>query len=584
VSISNRERVGRAFELLAAGLEPYVAGELRAAVGQKWWEIARARVDGGRGLKLSPADPQVQLRVLAEFWQPVFGRVLGRTERTLVFELQDVRNRWAHNDRFSADDAYRALDSIERLLIAVSALEATDVTHAKQEVLRLRYEQEARKATPTETPATASVVGLHPWREVIRPHHDVATGRFQQAEFAADLAQVHRGEGAPEYRDPVEFFRRTYLTQGLRDLLLQATQRVTGSGGVPVVNLQTNFGGGKTHSLLALYHLLSGIEPAALPQEVQDLLRPAGINTLPPVQRAVLVGTALRPGQPSTKPDGTVVRTLWGELAWQLGGADGYALVAKADETGTNPGDALVELFRRHTPCLVLIDEWVAYARQLYSRDDLPAGTFDVHFTFAQALTEASRAVPGVLTVISIPASEPRRDALAEGDGTTDVEVGGVGGREALRRLRNAVGRMESSWRPASAEESFEIVRRRLFEPIDPHNLRHRDATARVFADYYRAQNAEFPADCRESAYAERIKAAYPIHPELFARLYGDWSTLDRFQRTRGVLRLMAAVVHALWQRNDQAPLILPASLPLDDTAVLAEVTRHLEDNWKPIT
>ena len=121
MSISNRERVGRAFELLAAGLEPYVAGELRAAVGDTWWELARTRLDGGRGLKLAPSDPQVQLRLLSEFWQPVFGRVLGRAERNLVFELQDVRNRWAHNERFTADDAYRSLDSIERLLIAVTA-------------------------------------------------------------------------------------------------------------------------------------------------------------------------------------------------------------------------------------------------------------------------------------------------------------------------------------------------------------------------------------------------------------------------------------------------------------------------------
>ena len=110
------------------------------------------------------------------------------------------------------------------------------------------------------------------------------------------------------------------------------------------------------------------------------------------------------------------------------------------------------------------------------------------------------------------------------------------------------MGRIESSWRPASVEEGFEIVRRRLFQPIDAARLADRDATAKAFADYYRSQAAEFPTECREPAYERRLRAAYPIHPELFERLYRDWSTLERFQRTRGVLRLMALVAGALWR------------------------------------
>jgi len=142
---------------------------------------------------------------------------------------------------------------------------------------------------------------------------------------------------------------------------------------------------------------------------------------------------------------------------------------------------------------------------------------------------------------------------------------------------------MESSWRPATAEESFEIVRRRLFRPIESDNIPNRDATARLFGDLYRKEAMEFPPECREPAYVERIKAAYPIHPEVFTRLYEDWSTLERFQRTRGVLRLMAAVIHALWEAGDQAPLILPSSIPLAQASVAAELTRNLEDSWKPI-
>ena len=581
MAVSNRDRVGKALELLGSGLSPFVDGEMRAAApAGSDWVAAVASAGPGPARKVSLGDPQFLLKTLWDYWTPVFGRVLGRSERSMVSLLRDVRDRWAHNEAFTSDDAYRALDAIQMLLQSIAATsQAGEVGKSKEELLRLRYEEAARKAGRSATAVGAESGGLTPWREVVTPHADVRSGTFAQAEFAADLDQVHRGEGTDEYRDPVEFFRRTFVTEGLRQLLTQAVQRLTGHVGVPVVDLQTTFGGGKTHSLLALYHLFSDVPLDRLPQDVQELVRAAGVTSLPSVRRAVLDGAKLRPGQPSVKEDGTIVRTLWGELAWQLGGAEGYRLVAQADATSTNPGDALVELFRRFGPALVLIDEWVTYARQLYSRQDLPAGTFDTHFSFAQALTEAARTVPSTLVVISIPASNP---SAAEQD--TGIEVGGIGGREALRQLRAVIGRVETAWRPASATESFEIVRRRLFEPLTaPQLFAARDATARALGEMYRAEAGEFPVECREPAYIDRIKAAYPIHPELFDRLYEDWSTLERFQRTRGVLRLMAAVIHSLWQRNDRSPLILPASLPLDDDTVVIELTKNLEDSWKPI-
>jgi predicted AAA+ superfamily ATPase len=573
MALSNRERVGRSFELLAAGLGPYIDRKMRAASrsGPDW------KGDFPRDSSLD--DPSFQLRVMADRWDDAFRDELTRTDRNLVFELRDVRNRWAHNQPFAADDTYRALDSIERLLAAAGADETAEVGRSKDELMRLRYEAEARRATPAaDVPVADTAPGLSSWRDVVQPHEDVAAGRFALAEFAADLYQVQHGEGRAEYVDAAEFFRRTYLTDGLRRLLTEAVERVTGPGAAPVVDLQTNFGGGKTHSMIALYHLFSGLGLTLFPQDVQDMLAAAGVTELPEVRRVVLVGNQLRPGQPETKPDGTTVQTMWGELAWQLGGAEGFSIVAEADRTRTNPGAALRDLLRRYAPCVILIDEWVAYARQLYTDDTLPAGTFDTHFSFAQALTEAARTVEGALLVVSIPASES-----GGADIGSDIEVGGAGGREALRRLRAIVGRMESSWRPASADESFEIVRRRLFRPVDAATLAARDATCLAFGDFYRANAAEFPVECREPAYVERMKAAYPIHPELFARLYEDWSSLERFQRTRGVLRLMAQVIHALWSHGDQSPLILPGSVPLDDATVLSELDRNLDDNWKPI-
>lgn len=576
MAVTNHDRVGKAMELLREGLEPYCERYCSTTIGADWRE--RARDVPGR---VSDRDVQFLLKVMLDFWREVFDRALGRSGRTLVHELLDIRNAWAHQEQFSTDDTYRAIDSAHRLLRAVSAEQAEEVDKLKQDLLRTKYAEEARSqkrkaaATPLEG---MEVGGVIPWRDVVTPHEDVATGRYQQAEFAADLAQVHGGAGSEEYRDPVEFFRRTFLTQGLHQLLVQAVQRLHGVGGVPVVDLQTNFGGGKTHSLLALYHACSGISARGL-SGVDVILESAGVKELPRATRAVIVGTAASPGAVHPKPDSTIVRTLWGEIAWQLGGPDGYAMVAEADATSTSPGSTrLSELFEKHGPCLVLIDEWVAYARQLYGKDDLPAGTFDTHFTFAQALTEAARAAADTLVVVSIPASA----RLSDGS-DTDIEIGGEGGRAALERLKNVIGRMESPWRPASAEESFEIVRRRLFQEIDAQGQAQRDAVASRFAEVYRSEREEFPQECREGAYERRIQAAYPIHPELFDRLYEDWSTLERFQRTRGVLRLMAAVIHELWGRGDQAPLIMPSSVPIDDPAVFPELTRYLEDNWKPV-
>ena len=422
------------------------------------------------------------------------------------------------------------------------------------ELLRLRFDEqvrsEKRKSAGTAIESTAAG-NLMPWREVVTPHKDVASGRYQQAEFAADLWQVHLGEGTDEYRDPVEFFRRTYLTDSLKRMLVGAVQRLSGQGSDPVVQLQTNFGGGKTHSMLALYHMFSGISPTEL-AGIDAVMQEAGAMKLPTVRRVVLVGNKISPGNPVTKSDGTVVRTLWGELAWQLGGKKAFARVQPDDEKATSPGDALRELFIEYGPCLILIDEWVAYARQLHDQSDLPAGGFETQFSFAQVLTESAKLANNCLLVISLPASDTGASPHTQAD---DVEVGGQRGREALDRLRNVVGRIESSWRPASAEEGFEIVRRRLFEPMgDPGQFKNRDVTARAFADLYRTQQAEFPPECRDVDYEKRIKAAFPIHPEIFDRLYNDWSTLVKFQRTRGVLRLMAAVIHSLWEKGRQKP------------------------------
>lgn len=203
----------------------------------------------------------------------------------------------------------------------------------KAEILRVKFDEQIRGQKRKESSIAVEgkpAAGLRPWREVVTPHPDVASGRYQQAEFAADLWQVFLGEGSDEYRDPVEFYRRTFITEGLQKLLSNALLRMAGQGGDPVVELQTNFGGGKTHSMLALYHLFANVPAIQLPG-MEAVTKIAGVSQPPKVRRAVLVGNRISPADIHKKADGTVVRTLWGELAWQLGAKEGYEMVRTAD-------------------------------------------------------------------------------------------------------------------------------------------------------------------------------------------------------------------------------------------------------------
>ena len=584
MAITNHDRVGKAMEWLREGLAPFVERELNDKVKKN-----AVHMDALRRFEIDKPyrewDAAALLRLMGENWRDVFSDTLGYTERSLVSELREWRNKWVHQERLSSDDADRALDSAERLLTAVSAPQAAEAAKMKLELRRRVFDEQVRGEQRRAIGGLVEAVSagsLQPWREVVTPHADVASGRYQQAEFAADLGQVHQGEGSDEYRDPAEFFRRTFLTESLKRLLAGGAQRLAGKGGDPVVQLQTNFGGGKTHSMLALYHIFSGIPSREL-TGMDDVLAEAGVEIPQEVRRVVLVGTRISPGNPDPKGDATVVRTLWGELAWQLGGREAFERVRADDERATNPGDVLRVLLNEYGPCLVLIDEWVSYARQLHDDPDLPGGSFETQFTFAQALTESVKLTGNCLLVISLPASDISTPGSPHTE-ADDAEVGGVRGRGALDRLRNVLGRIDSPWRPASAEESFEIVRRRLFEPLaGPDPFKQRDVTARAFAELYRSQRVEFPSECRTADYERRIQTAYPIHPEIFDRLYTDWSALAKFQRTRGVLRLMAAVIHSLWERGDRNPLLLPSTIPIDDDRVRNELTRYLSDNWNPV-
>lgn len=410
-------------------------------------------------------------------------------------------------------------------------------------------------------------MSLKPWREIARPHKDVLEGSFKQSEFAADITQVASGTAPEEYQNAEKFFSRTYITEGMRLLLLSVAQRLAGQGGDPVIQLQTAFGGGKTHTMLAVYHLASRDVSTDRLMGIPPILDQAGISELPRANIAVLDGIRLSPSQPVVRGT-TQINTLWGELAWQLLGEEGYALVADSDADGTSPGkEVLKTLLTKAAPCVVLIDELVAYIRQLELGKQYKGGTFDSNISFVQGLTEAMKAVPNAILLASLPESE--------------LEVGGTMGQRALESLETYFARVESVWKPVGSSEAFEIVRRRLFESAGERA--QVEGISRQFSDFYRQHADKFPVETQSNEYFERLCASYPIHPEVFDRLYEDWSTLDKFQRTRGVLQYMAIVIHRLWNTDNRDALIMPGSLPLEDGNVRNKSIHYLPQGWEPV-
>ncbi len=581
------EYVRKGFDILLPEMSEYIAKTLEKEFGSSWKVQASSQIDGSDNFDILNC-----LRLIDRFWGTVFRKYLPRDRRSWANELMGCRNKVSHYDvkGISQAEAERALDTMSLLCNEFNTEKAEKI----RELLReLRYGDAGGSgaahanggASSSESPLISRKkisilpgMELPSWRDVVEPHPDVSKGEYSKAEFAADLALVAQGLGSLEYRDPVEFFARTYVTTGMKGLLIQALKRFNGLDGDPVLQLKTAFGGGKTHSLLALYHMAKmGCDGISLDRtpSLKEVVKEAGGAKLPKAHVAVIVGTALDPAT-SKRPQylrGITINTVWGEIAAQLAVATDnlglYDIVKESDKAGMSPGsDALRRLFDECGSCLILMDELVAYARKLYeAKKAVPAGTFENFLSFVQEITEAASASKSSMVVASIPESED--------------EIGGEGGREALVKIEHTFGRKESVWKPVEANEGFEIVRRRLF--LDCKKTEERDKVCAAFSQMY-LDNAEyFPTEAKEVDYRERMVSCYPIHPEFFDRLYLDWATLDKFQRTRGVLRLMASVIHELWISGDPSAMIMPGSLPLDKSSVKNELARHLSGAWNTI-
>jgi len=376
---------------------------------------------------------------------------------------------------------------------------------------------------------------MEAWWRAVTPHVDIREGRVNEGLFDAKLAQVAHGEGPQEYRDTRLFLAKTYFTQGLRELLTQVLRRVSGDALVNgVLWLQTGFGGGKSHSELTVYHTLTHPAEAAEVEDIATIMKALGLAAPPSAKVAVLSGTNLNPlGR--TTADSTRIRTLWGEVAYQLGGAEAFSMVADNDAALQSCGDDLLtRLLRKVGPCAILFDETLHYVDKVKTIGASGSNLAEQTVAFLRELTDAVNAVPGAAMVVSLTAS--REDMLSD---------------EAprwLERLNEHVLRNATTFRPVQRNEIHEVVRRRLFEHVSQQQAA---ATAVAYRQLYAALGG-LPADKTGDAYERLVAASYPFHPELISVLYERWGARMGFQETRDTLRFLAFTLQEQWARRTE--------------------------------
>lgn len=402
---------------------------------------------------------------------------------------------------------------------------------------------------------------LKPWYGAVTPREDLRDNRpLDASEFAIHLDQVCDGRAPEDYTQPDRFFERTYLTGGLLDLAAQVVRRLSGIQveTSAAFNMSTQFGGGKSHALTALYHLGKHGDRAKAWKGVDRVLVRAGVPTVPEAAVAVFMGKDFDSLNGRGGGDEPVRRTPWGEIAWQLGGPQSFAIVEQHEREFIEPkGDAIRALLPKDRPALILMDEIISYVSTYRHK-----GYGDRLYNFLDCLAETARGEKNVAIVVSIPSSELEYTAADSAD-------------EA--RFKKMLDRLGKAVLMSADTEMAEIIRRRLFEWNGMPDEGRRTVSA--YADWA-LEHAQELAGIDADTVRERFQAAYPFHPSVLSVFERKWASLPRFQRTRGVLRLLALwVAHNYQEEHRKAtgePLITLGLAPLENPTFRAALFEQL--------
>ena len=389
--------------------------------------------------------------------------------------------------------------------------------------------------------------------ETCLPRADVLEGAITEADFAADLAQVITGSGNVEYLDPEHFFSTTYPTRGLRNLLANVCRRLTGTGGevASIFRLDTSYGGGKTHGLIALCHAARGMQGVSNVSEFVDPSLIPGGN----VRIAAFDGENADPANGRSMGDGILARTPWGEIAYALAGKDGYERVRNSDESRIAPGaETLRELFGGE-PTLILLDELSVYLRKVRNladaRDQLTA--------FLTSLFKAVESAPKAALVYTLAIGKDGRATDAYSDENQFIA-------DHMAEAESVSARKATLLNPTEEDETVQVLRRRLFESVDDTGI---SAVTDAYRDLWAANRESLADDAARPGTIEAFLSSYPLHPEVLETLRGKTATLGNFQRVRGMLRLLARTISHLWEEK-----------PKDATAIHLH---HIDPGYEPI-
>jgi len=402
-------------------------------------------------------------------------------------------------------------------------------------------------------------MALKPWWQIAVPEKNIRKGEIDESIFVAKLGDVINNRGAIDYRDPILFFKRTYLTEGLSNLLKNVNQRLLGKGGASVIRVETPFGGGKTHSLIAVYHLYRNAEKLEKSDLVKELKKIAG--QVPKVRIAAIDGEELDVIR-GRKCDGITIKTLWGEILFQLGGKQAYEKIREHDEKRICPGkEVLFPILKELQPFVILMDEFIHYLvkTQAFDKEE-ETNLTDSTLSFLQHLSEVVSSLKRSVMIVSLPASTIEAPA------------------ELLEKTKRYLGRVETIKTPVKGEEIYEIIRRRLFETVGDEKEHER--VAEEFFELYLSLGNDVPKRVREIKYKKKIVRAFPFHPETIDVLMDKWGPHYKFQRTRGALRLLAWVVADLFKR-DPSPLILPCNINLGNPSIAEELIKCIGDEFR---
>jgi hypothetical protein len=545
-----QDNLFKAFGLFIEAFRPYIVEVLSKEAGDKWpaWFMEalfpQQKDNWNLGLR-SGSEPEslIDYPYLKNFvlkykdlLRTDFGKDVNKLA-TLLETIYDVRNKLAHFQGISDDEFAETFINMKKIARAIGMDELEEALAKLQEI---KTEKESEnKSEHLSTPTTSG--NMLPWFRVVTPHMDIKQGRLDESVFAANLAEVALGNGREIYSNPAMFFSKTFFTSGLRNVAKTVLKGLNGKEDAEnrVISLQTGFGGGKTHTLISLFHLAKWGKNAIQSSYTKDLLSYTGEPEYDTANIAVFTNTTNDPANGRKAEDGIHIQTIWGELAYQLGGKEAYELVRKNDEGLIAPAGIFKQVLEKCKPALILIDELADYCVKASARKAGSSSLADQTISFMQELTEAVSGTNNCVVVITLPAS------VQEVGNTPEAQ-------SILTSLQKRVSRVVADTQPVADEEIYEVIRRRLFEDIGDFNAI--ENVANQYMAMYHEYWSELPPNANKSEYKQKIIKSYPFHPELIDVFRVRWASHHDFQRTRGVLRLLAAIVSDLWKRQQNLP------------------------------